>query len=119
MKILIISDAWQPQVNGVVRTYENIAEELHNMGHDVLVIGPADFPVTVPLPGYAEIKLVIAPYRRLKRIITQYHPDKIHIATEGPLGKAGRKYCLKHSIEFTTSYTHISQTTPPSASPKI
>lgn len=107
-KFLIISDAWQPQVNGVVRTYEHLSQELERMGNEVKVIGPADFPVSVPLPSYPEIRLVVAPYGRLKRMIEAYDPDYIHIPAEGPLGRAARKYCLKNGRPFTTSYhTHF------------
>lgn len=107
-KFLIVSDAWHPQVNGVVRTYEHLCEELEKMGHEVKVIGPADFPLTMPMPGYAEIKLAFAPYGRLKRMIDAYNPDYIHIAAEGPLGWAGRRYCMRHGKSFSTSYhTHF------------
>lgn len=104
MKILIISDAWLPQVNGVVRTYEHLNEELRKRGHQVDVIGPSDFPVRVPMPGYPEIKLALGAYRQLKTMIDEYAPDHIHIATEGPLGWAARKYCLRHACNFTSSY---------------
>ena len=104
MKVLIISDAWHPQVNGVVRTYEHLRKELIAMNHQVEVIGPADFAASVPMPFYPEIKLVIRPYRRLKRMIRDFQPEKIHIATEGPLGWAARKYCKKNKLSFTTSY---------------
>ena len=104
MKLLIITDAWLPQVNGVVRTYEHLKEGLQKLGHEVEVIGPTNFPVRMPLPGYAEIELAIAPYRRLKRLIESHKPDKIHISTEGPLGWAARKYCLKHERPFSTSF---------------
>ena len=104
MKILIISDAWHPQINGVVRTYENIGDGMTALGHDVTVIGPADFPLRMSMPGYSEIKLVIKPYARLKKMITQINPDKIHIPTEGPLGRAARKYCIKHDHPFSTSF---------------
>lgn len=104
MKVLVISDAWYPQVNGVVRTYEHIGEELQKLGHTMEVIGPRDFPMRVPTPGYPEIKLAIAPYRRLKRFIEERNPDKIHVSTEGPLGWAARKYCIKHNRPFSTSY---------------
>ena len=86
LKILIISDAWHPQLNGVVRTYEHLIEELEKRGHIVKVIGPSDFPCTIPTPGYREIKLAIAPYKHLKRLIDDFAPNRIHIATEGPLG---------------------------------
>ncbi len=104
MKVLIISDAWHPQINGVVRTYEYLSRELEKLGHEIEVFGPAHFPATMPMPFYPEIRLVIKPYRRLKRLIEEYAPDKIHIATEGPLGWAGRKYCRRHKWTFTTSY---------------
>ena len=104
LNILIISDAWHPQVNGVVRTYEHLAEKLEEFGHTVKVIGPADFKVSIPMPGYAEIKLAINPYKSLVKMIGAFAPDKIHISTEGPLGWAARKYCLKNDIPFSTSY---------------
>jgi glycosyltransferase involved in cell wall biosynthesis len=107
-KYLIVSDAWHPQVNGVVRTYEHLCEELEKMGHNVKVIGPSDFSYTIPMPGYAEIRLALLPYGRLCRMIDTYAPDYIHIATEGPLGWAARKYCLRHDHSFSTSYhTHF------------
>lgn len=104
MKILIISDAWHPQINGVVRTYEYIGAELEKRGHQIKVIGPADFPLQLPMPGYGEIKLVLAPYRRLKRLIETEQPDHIHLPTEGPLGWAGRKYCLRHDRPFSSAF---------------
>lgn len=103
MKILLISDAWQPQVNGVVRTLENTSAELELMGHEVLVIGPDRFR-TVPMPGYREIPLSVLPGRRLEGLIEALLPDCIHIATEGPLGQAARRWCLHHGVVFTTSY---------------
>lgn len=107
-KYLIVSDAWHPQVNGVVRTYEHLCEELENMGHTVKVIGPADFSCTLPMPGYAEIRLALFPYGRLSRMIKSFDPDYIHIATEGPLGWATRRYCARHKIGFSSSYhTHF------------
>lgn len=107
MRILIISDAWHPQVNGVVRTYEHLMEELQKLGHDVKVIGPSEFK-TMPMPSYPEIRLALFPYGKLKHKIEEFNPDKIHISAEGPLGQAGRKYCIKHKIPFSTSYhTHF------------
>ncbi|MGY6554226.1 MAG: glycosyltransferase family 4 protein [Wenzhouxiangella sp.] len=103
MKILLISDAWQPQVNGVVRTLENTSAELVRMGHEVLVIGPDRFR-TVPMPGYREIPLALMPGRHLDRLIEGFLPDCIHIATEGPLGMAARRWCVHHEVVFTTSY---------------
>ncbi|MCK6417371.1 MAG: glycosyltransferase family 1 protein [Alphaproteobacteria bacterium] len=108
MKILIITDAWHPQVNGVVRTYEHLTEGLRNRGHCVDVIAPGDFPLTLALPGYGEIRLVLFPYEGLGRKIKRFNPDHIHIATEGPLGWAARRYCILHKQDFTTSYhTHF------------
>ena len=103
MKILLISDAWQPQINGVVRTLENTRAELQGLGHAVEVIGPDRF-CTLPMPGYREIPLALLPGRRLDRLIEAFAPDCIHIATEGPLGVAGRRWCLRHKLAFTTSY---------------
>ncbi len=104
MKILIVTDAWHPQINGVVRTYEHLIAELEKSGHTIRVIGPADFPYTVPLPGYREIRLAVAPYRRLAAMIDAFAPGTIHIATEGPLGWAARRYCLNNNLAFTTCY---------------
>lgn len=104
MKILIVTDAWYPQLNGVVRTYEYLREELVKLGHDIKIIGPSDFPLTLAMPGYAEIRLALLPYRRLKKMIEAYKPNHIHVATEGPLGWAARKYCVRHKVPFTTSY---------------
>ncbi|MFP4386524.1 MAG: glycosyltransferase family 4 protein, partial [Alphaproteobacteria bacterium] len=104
IRVLIISDAWYPQVNGVVRTYEHLKRELEEMNHIVEIIGPADFAVSMPMPFYPEIRLVINPYKRLRRMINDYSPDKIHVATEGPLGWAARKHCMQNNIPFSTSY---------------
>jgi glycosyltransferase involved in cell wall biosynthesis len=103
MKILTITDAWHPQVNGVVRTIEATNRELGLAGHETRVIGPGDF-LTVACPGYSEIRLSILPYRRLAREIGRFAPDAVHIATEGPLGSAARRYCVRHGIGFTTAY---------------
>ena len=104
MKILIITDAWHPQVNGVVRTYEYVIPELEAMGYTVQVIGPGDFKHTTPMPGYKEIDLVLFPYKSLKEKMDKAQADIIHIATEGPLGWAARKYCIKNNKKFTTCY---------------
>ncbi len=108
MRILIVSDAWKPQVNGVVRTYEDLNQYLENAGHVVRVIGPVDFPRRHALPGYAEIELVLNPARHLRQMIDAFAPDSIHIATEGPLGWAARRLCLKRGWPFTTAFhTHF------------
>ncbi len=108
MKILIVTDAWYPQVNGVVRTYEHLTEELTRMGHTVRVIGPHEFPIRFKMPGYAEIELALLAGRQMARMIDAFSPDTIHIGTEGPLGAAARVYCLKRKLPFTTCYhTHF------------
>ncbi len=108
LKILIVTDAWHPQVNGVVRTYEYLRTELQNMGYQVKVIGPSDFPKSYPMPGYPEIRLVLFPYTRLRRMIEEFEPEVLHIATEGPLGFAARRYAINYGVEFTSCYhTHF------------
>lgn len=103
MKILFISDAWQPQVNGVVRTLDMLIGELAGAGHEVEAVAPPDY-WTIPTPGYAEIRLSLVLPRSIRARIEAFQPDRIHIATEGPLGSAGRKACLKLGLGFTTSY---------------
>lgn len=108
MRILIVTDAWHPQVNGVVRTYECIVQALKELGHETLVVSPADFPRTLPMPGYPEIRLAVAPSKSLRKIIRSFKPTSIHVATEGPLGLAARKFCIQRNIPFSTSYhTHF------------
>jgi glycosyltransferase involved in cell wall biosynthesis len=102
-RVLIVSDAWAPQVNGVVRSYENICAELRAQGHKVTVIGPQDFP-HMPCPGYHEISLALLPYRRLARMIADFAPDRIHIAVEGPLGWAARRYCLRKGLPYSSAF---------------
>jgi glycosyltransferase involved in cell wall biosynthesis len=103
MRVLVVTDAWRPQVNGVVRTLENLLASLHGMGVATAVICPADFP-TVPMPSYPDIRLAVALPRRMRERIETTAPDTIHIATEGPLGIMARRYCIAHGIPFTTSY---------------
>ncbi len=103
MRILIASDAWHPQINGVVRVFETTAEILRARGHVVEVIGPERFR-TIPAPGYREVRLALAPGRALSRMIGDFAPDAIHVPVEGPIGLAARRYCLKHAIPFTTSF---------------
>ncbi len=88
-RVLIISDAWGGQINGVVRTYQNIIAALEARNVDVRVIGPEDFR-RIALPFYKEIELAILPARPLRRLIEDYAPDAIHIAVEGPrVGRLG------------------------------
>ncbi len=102
-RILIVSDAWTPQVNGVVRTLSTVAAELRAMGHAVEVVGPDRFR-TLPCPTYPEIRLSLWPGRRLARIIAWFRPDRLHVATEGPLGTAARRWALRRGLRFTTSF---------------
>lgn len=103
MRIAIVSDAWAPQVNGVVRALEATVAELRRAGHDPMVISPGRF-VTIPCPSYPEIRLAIGAGKRVRRILDLFSPDAIHIATEGPLGWAARGWCLKRGRAFTTSF---------------
>jgi glycosyltransferase involved in cell wall biosynthesis len=102
-RILIVSDAWHPQVNGVVRTLTTVVAELRAMGDTVEVVGPERF-ASLPMPGYSEIRLAIAPRRKLARIAAEFAPDAVHVATEGPLGWAMRAICLARGWRFTTSF---------------
>lgn len=102
MKILIVSDAWGEQVNGVVTTLRQTMIELQRLGHEVEIIGPQDF-FSLPMPFYREIRVPITT-RGLSRRIEQFKPDAIHIAVEGRLGLATRRYCLRRGIPFTTAY---------------
>ncbi len=101
--VLIVTDAWYPQVNGVVRTIERTAEELRRLGIAVHLITPADYR-TVPMPGYGEIGLSLTTPGPVIRRISQLNPDAIHLATEGPLGWIARAYCLRHKLPFSTAY---------------
>ncbi len=102
-RILIVSDAWQPQVNGVVRTLYTVAGELRGMGNVVEVIGPDRFR-TIPCPTYPDILLSLLPRRRLVRMIEAFRPDALHIATEGPLGLAARGWARRTGFRFTTAF---------------
>jgi glycosyltransferase involved in cell wall biosynthesis len=103
MKILIVTDAWAPQINGVVTTLSSTAEWLRRFGHEVELVTPAGFR-TVPCPSYPEIRLALLPGRGVGRRIEEFAPDALHIATEGPLGLAARRYCVARGRSFTTSY---------------
>ncbi|HIJ39225.1 MAG TPA: glycosyltransferase family 1 protein [Rhodospirillaceae bacterium] len=103
MRVLIVSDAWYPQVNGVVRTLAALAGELRAAQIDVEMITPAKFR-TLPCPTYPEIRLSLFPGRRVARLIAASQPCAIHIATEGPLGWAARAYCRSRGLPFTTAY---------------
>jgi glycosyltransferase involved in cell wall biosynthesis len=103
MRILIVTDAWFPQTNGVVSTLAQTAAWLGRFGHEVRLLTPKDFE-SIACPSYPEIRLSLFPYRRARRKILGFKPDALHIATEGPLGLAARRVCLRHGMRFTTSY---------------
>ena len=103
MKIALVTDAWTPQVNGVVTTLVALVDQLGLLGHVVEVIQPYQFK-TITCPGYAGIDLAVFPYQRLAKRLEAFDPDCVHIATEGPLGWAARRYCLKHGLQFTTAF---------------
>jgi glycosyltransferase involved in cell wall biosynthesis len=103
MRILIATDAWKPQVNGVVRSLESVAMALRKLGAEVEFLTPQGF-TTVPLPTYGEIRLALVNSRAVARRLQGAALDHIHIATEGPIGFATRRYCLRAERPFTTSY---------------
>ena len=103
MRICIVTDAWVPQVNGVVRTLQAVIGELEALGHEVLVIAPDAFRC-VPCPSYPEIRLALAGRGAVGARIEAFRPDALHIATEGPLGMAARRHALRRGQPFTTAY---------------
>ena len=103
MRILIATDAWKPQVNGVVNTYSNLEREAANAGLDLTFLTPSGFR-TMPLPTYSEIRLAMIRPRDVASRVKEDSPDFIHIATEGPIGLAARSFCLNAGRKFTTSY---------------
>lgn len=102
-RILIVTDAWHTQVNGVVRTLSMLAEQLQRMGQHVLIVGPDRFR-TIPCPFYPEIRLSVTPARRLDRLFDSFAPDAVHIATEGPLGFTAARLARRRGWSFTTAY---------------
>lgn len=103
MKIAIVTDAWLPQVNGVVTTLLELKQGIESHGHAVQMIEPSGFR-RFPCPGYREIELAWRPGKRVAQLLADGAPDAIHIATEGPLGGAARAYCLRHGLAFTTAF---------------
>jgi len=103
LRIAIVTDAWRPQVNGVVRTYENTVAELEAMGHVLGMVTPQGMRC-VPCPSYPEIPLAVLPGRAVARALDAFDPDAVHVATEGPVGSAGRRWCLARGRGFTTSF---------------
>jgi len=103
MRIMIVTDAWFPQTNGVVNTLMQTAAALGRFGHEVMITSPRDFR-TVPCPSYPEIRIAVRPMAALARKFELFQPQAVHIATEGPLGFTARRYCLKRGWRFTSSY---------------
>lgn len=98
-----MTDAWYPQVNGVVRTLSTLRQRLTEFGHQVILLTPDQFR-SVPCPSYAEIRLALAPPRAVDQVLIDAQPDAVHIATEGPLGVLARWRCRRRGLPFTTSY---------------
>jgi glycosyltransferase involved in cell wall biosynthesis len=103
MRLLIATDAWFPQVNGVVRTLDRLRQELTRMGHEVEIVSPDGYK-SVPMPTYNEIRLALTTPGQIAERIERFAPDYIHIATEGPIGLMARRWCLRQQRPFTTSY---------------
>jgi len=103
MRIMIVTDAWFPQTNGVVNTLAQTAAWLGRFGHEVRFTVPREFR-TIPCPSYPEIRVAVRPMAKLARSFELFQPQAVHIATEGPLGFAARRYCVRHGLRFTTSY---------------
>ena len=103
MNLALATDAWFPQVNGVVRSLSTTLELLRARGHNIEAITPERF-VTVPMPGYASIRLAVAPRFGVRRMLDTMQPDLVHIATEGPIGWAARGWCLSRQVPFTSAF---------------
>ncbi len=103
MRIVLATDAWEPQVNGVVRTLTRTVAECRAMGHEVEVIEPSQFR-TIPAPTYPEIKLALGAEEEIREKLRALEPEAVHIATEGPIGIATRRICVEWKLPFTTSY---------------
>lgn len=103
MRIAIATDAWEPQINGVVTTMKRVIGYLKSKGHNILIIEPSQFR-TMSLPTYKEIRVAIRPYGHARDILEMFRPDAVHVATEGPIGIAVRKWCCKNDLAFTSSY---------------
>lgn len=116
MKVLIATDAWYPQVNGVVRTLTSLARAARELGVAIDFLSPEGFP-SFPVPTYSELRLALPSRGGIARRIEKANPDSIHIATEGPIGHSVRAHCIRNGRPFTTSYTtrfpeYISARTP-------
>jgi 1,2-diacylglycerol 3-alpha-glucosyltransferase/glucuronosyltransferase len=105
--ILIVTDNWHPEINGIVTTLVELISRLNARGHVVQVISPLDFK-TVKMPFFAEVRISLVGAKKLAGLIDEFAPDGIHIATEGPLGLAARRYCIKRKLRFSSAmHTHF------------
>src|SRR5262249_21043136 len=104
MRVLVATDAWHPQVNGVVRTLTSLSQSARRLGVDIEFLTPDGFRC-IPIPTYPGLRLALPRRREIARRIEAAKPDAIHIATEGPIGHAVSGYCRRHGRPFTTSYT--------------
>lgn len=102
-KIAIVTDAWYPQINGVVTTLNETVKMLRNLGHQVTLITPQEFK-SIPCPTYPEISLALTTFKSVENKLLACTPDCVHIATEGPLGWAARRVCIKRKFPFSSSY---------------
>ncbi|MDO7842527.1 glycosyltransferase family 4 protein [Sphingomonas immobilis] len=103
MRIAIATDAWSPQVNGVVRTLQSVRAELERQGHEVLVVSP-DLFYSLPCPTYPEIRLALTSTAQVGKLLADFNPHAIHLATEGPVCLAARRWCMVRGFPFTTAY---------------
>lgn len=103
MKVMVVTDAWSPQINGVVTTLKKIGEGLDSLGHQTHFVTPQNFR-SLSCPTYPEIRLSVLPYAGVRKKIEEVRPDALHIATEGPLGIAARRFCMKRNFPFTTAF---------------
>ena len=103
MKVLVATDAWHPQVNGVVHTLGHVAREGRALGAELEFVSPDQF-WTLPMPSYPEIRLALVGPRDVERRLDAIRPDAVHVATEGPIGHVMRRVCLRRGLPFTTSF---------------
>src|SRR5262249_61692822 len=104
MRVLVATDAWHPQVNGVVRTLTSLARSAQSLGVSIEFLTPDGLP-SVPVPTYPGLRLALPGARQIARRVERLEPDAIHIATEGPIGHKEPAYCRKRSRPFTTPHT--------------
>ena len=107
MRIMLVSDAWKPQVNGVVRTLSTVVDTLERRGHKVKTVTPDQFR-TLPCPSYPEIRLAVNPFGGVRRAFDSFAPEAVHIATEGPLGFTARRYCCRRWCQCADAEPRIS-----------